>query len=104
MFWVNSEGTHGLIVSKQYVRCKPKDRYNSITRSAKYKWRIPKTNELFIVYEKLKDKYPVAGFLAQNSKSSSSLSLKCVNFGKKHAYMAEINESYTYHLLTVAEF
>lgn len=104
VFWVNSEGTHGLIVSKQYVRCKPKDRYNSITRSAKYKWRIPKTNELFIVYEKLKDKYPVAGFLAQNSKSSSSLSLKCVNFGKKHAYMAEINESYTYHLLTVAEF
>lgn len=104
VFWVNSGGTHGLIVSKQYVRCKPKDRYNSITRSAKYKWRIPKTNELFIIYEKLKDKYPVAGFLAQNSKSSSSLNLKCVNFGKKHAYMAEINESYTYHLLTVAEF
>lgn len=98
VFAVNDTGTHGLIVSKDINTGKPdsKLRYKAAT---KYKWRMPTESELYRIGKTLKDKFPVAGYLAYNGSG-----YKCVNFSKKNVYTATVNYSYIYRVLYVAEF
>lgn len=98
VFAVNDTGTHGLIVSKDINAGKP-DSKLSYKAATKYKWRMPTESELYRIGKTLKDKFPVAGYLAYNGSG-----YKCVNFSKKNVYTATVNYSYIYRVLYVAEF
>lgn len=98
VFAVNDTGTHGLIVTKSYNTSKPDSKLKYGKAATKYKWRLPTVNELYRIGKTLKDKFPFAGYLAYDGL------FKCVNFSKKHVYTSNINFSYTYRVLYVAEF
>lgn len=102
VFYVDKSGKHGLIVSKRYQRSYPGKVYELYFKSdSGYKWRLPTVNELYRIYEKLKDRYPVATFLGATNRN---LNFTAVTFHKKKCYSCSVDERYTYWVLSVAEF
>lgn len=102
VFYVDKSGKHGLIVSKSYQRSSPGKVYGlNFSRSPGYKWRLPTANELYYIYDELKEHYPVATYLGATNRN---LNFTAVIFNKKKCYNGSVNDSYTYCILSVAEF
>lgn len=103
VFYVDKTGKHGLVVTKDYKQSLPGKVYNlgGFGGSAGYKWSLPSLNELYYIYDALKDHYVGGTYLAG---ANRGMNFKAVVFNKKHCYTTSVNDNYTYRILKVAEF
>lgn len=97
VFFVDSSGQHGKIVSKSISSITPKQAATYI-RGAN--WRFATSRELYTIYKVLN--YPLGTYFAKDGQNINNYN--AVTFNKKQCYSVNVNWQYTYKLLLVRTF
>lgn len=97
VFFVDSSGQHGKIVSKSISSITPKQ---AATYRSGANWRFATSRELYTIYNVLN--YPVGTYFAKDGQNINNYN--AVTFNKKQCYSVSVNWQYTYKLLLVRTF